>query len=277
VTATARRQRRRAATASARAGTTPILFVVPALLAVAFLAVPLVGLLQQTPWRHLLHELSQPQVLVALRLSLVCSLGAVAISLLVGVPLAFLLARIPFPGRNLVRALTTLPMVLPPVVGGVALLLAFGRRGLAGQWLDRAFGITLPFTTAGAILAEAFVAMPFLVITTEAGLRAMDRRYEDAAATLGAGRWTTFRRVTLPLIAPSLGAGAALCWARALGEFGATITFAGNLPGATQTMPLAVYIALETNLQAAIALSLVLLVISLAVLIVLRDRWFPTA
>jgi molybdate transport system permease protein len=273
---TARRQRRRAATANARAGA-PILMVVPAVLAVGFLAIPLLGLLNQTPWRHLPAELAKPQVRTALRLSLECSLGAVAISLLLGVPLAFLLARVEFPGRNLVRALTTLPMVLPPVVGGVALLLAFGRRGLAGQWLDRAFGITLPFTTAGAILAEAFVAMPFLVITTEAGLRAMDRRYEDAAATLGAGRWTTFRRVTLPLIAPSLGAGAALCWARALGEFGATITFAGNLPGTTQTMPLAVYLALENDLQAAIALSLVLLVVSLAVLIAMRDRWFPTA
>jgi molybdate transport system permease protein len=254
-----------------------LLLLLPALLAVGFLAIPLVGLLNQTAWGNLLHELAQPQVLVALRLSLECSIGAVAISVLIGVPLAFLLARVEFPGRNVVRALTTLPMVLPPVVGGVALLLAFGRRGLAGQWLDRAFGITLPFTTAGAILAEAFVAMPFLVITTEAGLRAMDRRYEDASATLGAGRWTTFRRVTLPLIAPSLGAGAALCWARALGEFGATITFAGNLPGTTQTMPLAVYIALENNLQAAIALSLVLLVVSLALLIAMRDRWFPTA
>ena len=270
MTGTARR--RRAAVAGA-----PILFVVPAALAVAFLAVPLLGLLNQTPWRHLAAELAAPQVRVALRLSLVCSLGAVAISVLFGVPLAWLLARVDFPGRNLVRALTTLPMVLPPVVGGVALLLAFGRRGLVGVWLDRAFGITLPFTTAGAILAEAFVAMPFLIIATEAGLRTMDRRYEDAAATLGAGRWTTFRRVTLPLIAPSLGAGAALCWARALGEFGATITFAGNLPGTTQTMPLAVYLALENDLQAAIALSLVLLVISLAVLIALRDRWFPVA
>jgi molybdate transport system permease protein len=276
VTATARRRRRRAATADARAGA-PLLLVLPALLGVGFLTIPLVGLLKQTSWGSLLHELAQPRVLVALRLSLECSLGAVAISLLVGVPLAFLLARVEFPGRNVVRALTTLPMVLPPVVGGVALLLAFGRRGLAGQWLDRAFGITLPFTTAGAILAEAFVAMPFLVITTEAGLRAMDRRYEDAAATLGAGRWTTFRRVTLPLTAPSLGAGAALCWARALGEFGATITFAGNLPGTTQTMPLAVYLALENDLQAAIALSLVLLVVSLALLIAMRDRWFPTA
>jgi len=274
VTVTARRRRRRAATT--RAGP-PIGFVVPGVLAVGFLGVPLLGLLNQTPWGHLLAELTTPRVLEALRLSLVCSVGAVAVSLLLGVPLAFLLARVEFPGRNFVRALTTLSMVLPPVVGGVALLLAFGRRGLVGRWLDEAFGITLPFTTAGAILAEAFVAMPFLVISTEAGLRAMDRRYEDAAATLGAGRWTTFRRVTLPLIAPSLGAGVALCWARALGEFGATITFAGNLPGVTQTMPLAVYIALETDLQAAIALSLVLLVVSLAVLISLRDRWFPTA
>jgi molybdate transport system permease protein len=269
---TARRPRR---AATPRAGA-PAGFAVPAALAVAFLAIPLAGLLVRTPWSSLGTELASPLVLQALRLSLVCSLGAVAVSVLLGLPLAFLLARVAFPGRNLVRALTTLPMVLPPVVGGVALLLAFGRRGLAGRWLDQALGITLPFTTAGAVLAEAFVAMPFLVITCEAGLRAMDRRYEDAAATLGAGRWLTFRRVTLPLIAPSLGAGVALCWARALGEFGATITFAGNLPGVTQTMPLAVYLALETDLEAAIALSLVLLAISLAVLIALRDRWFPT-
>jgi molybdate transport system permease protein len=255
----------------------PAGFAVPAALAVGFLAIPLLGLLTETPWRQLPAKLTSPLALQAMRLSLVCSLGAVAVSVLLGVPLAFLLARVAFPGRNLVRALTTLPMVLPPVVGGVALLLAFGRRGLVGQWLDQAFGITLPFTTAGAVLAEAFVAMPFLVITCEAGLRAMDRRYEDAAATLGAGRWLTFRRVTLPLIAPSLGAGVALCWARALGEFGATITFAGNLPGVTQTMPLAVYLALETDLTSAIALSLILLAISLAVLIALRDRWFPTA
>ena len=265
-----------ATTAPARSRV-PAGFAVPAALAVGFLAIPLLGLLTETPWRELPTELTSPIVLQALRLSLICSLGAVAVSVLLGVPLAFLLARVAFPGRNLVRALTTLPMVLPPVVGGVALLLAFGRRGLVGQWLDQAFGITLPFTTAGAILAEAFVAMPFLVITCEAGLRAMDRRYEDAAATLGAGRWLTFRRVTLPLIAPSLGAGVALCWARALGEFGATITFAGNLPGVTQTMPLAVYLALETDVEAAIALSLVLLAISLAVLVALRDRWFPTA
>jgi molybdate transport system permease protein len=271
VTGAVRRRR-----AGGRSGV-PTLLLAPAGLAVAFLAIPLVGLLARTPWVSLGAELATPRVLEALRLSLVCSLGAVAVSLVVGVPLAFVLARVQFPGRNLLRALTTLSMVLPPVVGGVALLLAFGRRGLLGRWLDQAFGITLPFTTTGAILAEAFVAMPFLVITTEAGLRAMDRRFEDAAATLGAGRWTTLRRVTLPLIAPSLGAGVALCWARALGEFGATITFAGNLPGTTQTMPLAVYLALETDLEAAIALSLVLLAISLAVLVALRGRWFPTA
>jgi molybdate transport system permease protein len=255
----------------------PPVLLLPAVLGLLFLVLPLFGLLVRTPWTSVPRLLAAPGSLTALRLSLITATLATALALLLGVPLAWLLARVRFPGRRLVRALVTIPLVLPPVVGGVALLLAFGRRGLAGQWLDRVLGITLPFTTTGAILAEAFVAMPFLVITTEAGLRAMDRRYEDAAATLGAGRWLTFRRVTLPLIAPSLFAGIALCWARALGEFGATITFAGNLPGVTQTMPLAVYIALETDLEAAIALSLVLLAISLVVLVALRDRWFPTA
>jgi molybdate transport system permease protein len=182
-----------------------------------------------------------------------------------------------FPGRNLLRALTTLPMVLPPVVGGIALFLAFGRRGLVGSWLDSTFGITLPFTTAGVVMAEAFVAMPFLIITVEAGLRSMDRRYEEAARTLGAKRWRVFTQVTLPLIAPSLFAGAVLCWARALGEFGATITFAGNFPGVTQTMPLAVYLLLETNQEASYILSLVLLLISLLVLVALRHRWLGSA
>jgi molybdate transport system permease protein len=142
-----------------------------------------------------------------------------------------------------------------------------------GRWLADAFGIRLPFTTTGAVMAEAFVAMPFLVVTAEAAFRSLDRRYEDAARTLGAGRWTVFRRVTLPLAGPALAAGAVLCWARALGEFGATITFAGNFPGTTRTMPLAVYLALETRPEAAITLSLVLLAVSLAVLVGLRDRW----
>jgi molybdate transport system permease protein len=182
-------------------------------------------------------------------------------------------ARVDFPGRDALRALTTLPMVLPPVVGGIALLLAFGRRGLLGSWLDSTFGITLPFTTAGVVFAETFVAMPFLVLTVEAGLRSMDRRYEEAARALGAKRWTVFTRVTLPLIAPSLTAGAVLCWARALGEFGATITFAGNFPGVTQTMPLAVYLLLETNPQGSFLLSLILLFVSLVILVGLRHRW----
>src|SRR5690242_12758138 len=166
-----------------------------------------------------------------MRLSLVASLSATLIAVVLGVPLAWILARLQFPGRALLRGLTLLPMVLPPVVGGVALLFAFGRAGVIGGWLERWFGIHLPFTTAGAIMAETFVAMPFLVVTVEAGLRQMDRRFEDAARTLGARRWTVFWRVTLPLIRPALIAGAVLSWARALGEFGATITFAGNFPG----------------------------------------------
>lgn len=253
----------------------PLGFVPLAAVAVAFLTLPLVALLVRAPWSSLPGDLMAPGVLTALRLSLVCSVGALCLSLLFGVPLAWLLARVPFRGRSVVRALVLLPMVLPPVVGGVALLLAFGRNGVAGRWLDSLFGVTLPFTTLGAMLAETFVAMPFLVITVEAGIRAMDRRYEDAAATLGAGRWRTFRLVTLPLIAPALAAGSALSWARALGEFGATITFAGNMPGTTQTMPLAVYLALQNNAGAAITLSLVMLAISLAVLIGLRGHWFP--
>jgi molybdate transport system permease protein len=190
---------------------------------------------------------------------------------LFGFPLAWLLARGQFRGKGVVRGLTTLPMVLPPVVGGIALLLAYGRRGFIGEPLDKATGISLPFTLAGVIVAESFVAMPFFVITVESGLRSMNRRLEDAARSLGAKRWTVFRRVTLPLIWPSLAAGTVLTWARALGEFGATITFAGNLPGVTQTMPLAIYISQSSGqLDEAIALSLVLVVVSLVVMIFRR-------
>ena len=253
----------------------PLALAVPFVLALSFVVLPLAGLLWKAPWSHAVDDLTTSTVGTALRLSLVCSLGAMAISALLGVPLAWVLARIDIPGRSLLRALTMLPMVLPPVVGGVALLLAFGRNGLVGQWLYRATGYSLPFTTAGAMLAEAFVAMPFLVLTVEAGLRSADRRLEDAAATLGANRWTTFRRVTIPMVAPSLFAGLALAWARALGEFGATITFAGNFPGTTQTVPLAVYVALESQPDVAIVLSLLLLAFSVVVLVSLRDRWFP--
>ena len=255
----------------------PRVFVLLAALAALFFLLPLLGLVARTPWSSAWRELESPQTREALRLSIVCSVGATAASIVFGLPLAWVNARLRYPGRDLVRALTTLPMVLPPVVGGVALLLAFGRRGIAGQWLAQAFGVQLPFTTGGAIMAEAFVAMPFLVVTVEAGLRSMDVRYEEAARTLGAGRWLLLRRVTLPLIAPSLFAGAVLCWARALGEFGATITFAGNFPGTTQTMPLAVYVDLESRPDAAIVLSLLMLGVSMAVLVTLRDRWLATA
>ncbi|MHC5903713.1 molybdate ABC transporter permease subunit [Streptomyces sp. S6] len=256
--------------------TVPLPLLLPALLGVAFLLLPLLSLLIRTPWRSLPDLLTTPEVWEALRLSLLCATAATAVSLLVGVPLAWLLARVDFPGRALLRALVTLPLVLPPVVGGVALLMAFGRNGVAGRWLDTWFGITLPFTTTGVVIAEAFVAMPFLVISVEGTLRAADPRYEEAAATLGATRFTAFRRVTLPLIAPGIAAGAVLAWARALGEFGATITFAGNFPGRTQTMPLSVYLALQNNPESAMALSLVLLTVSIAVLAALREKWLRT-
>lgn len=257
-----------------RARRPPVVVLVLGAAAVVFVALPFVGLLQRTPWAELGSLLTSDRATEALRLSLITSIGATALSLVLGVPLAWLLARVEFPGRSLVRALVVLPMVLPPVVGGAALLFALGRRGLVGEWLDAELGILLPFSTAGVVVAATFVALPFLVITVEAAFRSLDQRYEDAAATLGAGRWTTFRRVTVPMVAPSLVAGAVLCWARALGEFGATITFAGNLQGRTQTLPLAVFVALEEDRDAAIALSLVLVAVSLAVLVALRDRWF---
>lgn len=237
-------------------------------------ALPLVALVWRAPWSSAWQELSRAPARDALRLSLVTSVAATAIAIVLGVPLAWVQARVTYRGKRLVRALTVLPMVLPPVAGGVALLLALGRRGIVGTYLDQ-IGVNLPFTTAGAIVAEAFVAMPFLVLTLESAFRSSDRRLEDAARTLGAGRFAVFRRVTLPLVFPSFLAGTVLCWARALGEFGATITFAGNLQGATQTLPLFVYIKLQgANPDAAIVLSLVLVGVSLAVLVGLRDRWF---
>ncbi len=251
----------------------PLVLAVPAFAGLAFLVVPLAGLLVRAPWSTLGTRLFSAEVGQALTLSLVCASLATVLCLVLGVPLAWLLARGDVPGRRVLRALVTVPLVLPPVVGGVALLLVLGRRGVVGQYLHEWFGFSLPFTTAGVVVAEAFVAMPFLVIAVEGALRGADPRYEEAAATLGASRWLTFRRVTLPSIAPGVVAGTVLCWARALGEFGATITFAGNFPGRTQTMPLAVYLALETDPQAAIVLSLVLLAVSVVVLAALRDRW----
>lgn len=238
------------------------------------MVLPLAALVQRAPWSSLGSDLSQHQAFAALRLSLETSLGALALSATLGVPLAWMLARKRFAGRALVRALVTLPMVLPPVVGGIALLYAFGRQGFAGHLLYDLTGWRFAFNTSGAILAEAFVSMPFLVVTAEATFSSLDRRAEEAAATLGASAAYRFRRVTLPAVAPALGAGAALVWARALGEFGATITFAGNFPGTTQTTPLLVYLDIESGHEGtALALSLVLLAVCLAVLVGLRGRW----
>ncbi|MDN5930975.1 MAG: molybdate ABC transporter permease subunit [Pseudonocardia sp.] len=256
----------------------PVALVLPAVLGLAFLVVPLLGLVIQAPWDTLLTRITSPTVLTALQLSLTTASLATVVCLVLGIPLAWLLARSDLPGTSFLRALVTVPLVLPPVVGGVALLLVLGRNGLIGQYLEAWFGFSLPFTTAGVVVAEAFVAMPFLVIAVDGALRGADRRFEDAAATLGASRWLIFRRVTLPMVAPGIAAGAVLCWARALGEFGATITFAGNFPGETQTMPLAVYLALETDPEAAIVLSLVLLAVSIIVLASMRDKWIsPSA
>ena len=254
----------------------PALAIAIAAIAVTAFALPLAGLLWRAPWSSAWRELTSEAAVDALRLSLLTSLAATAVALVLGVPLAWVQARVDYPGKSVVRALTTLPMVLPPVVGGVALLFALGRRGLVGSELDR-LGIQLPFTTAGAIAAETFVAMPFLVLTLEAAFRTADPRLEEAARTLGASRGHVFRRVTLPSVRPSLIAGAVLCWARALGEFGATITFAGNLPGETQTLPLFVYLRFEgSGADAAVVLSLVLVAISLLVVVGLRDRWLTT-
>jgi molybdate transport system permease protein len=247
--------------------------VLIAAVGIAFFALAFIGLLWKVPWSSAWHVLSAAGSRKALRLSLVCSVWATVLAMFFGVPIAWLLARIDFPGRGIARALCTLSMVLPPVVAGIALFYALGRRGILGQYLDRWFGITLPFTTAGVVVAQTFVAMPFLILTVEAAFRQQDLQYEDAARTLGASRWYLFRRVTLPAIRPGLIAGGVLAWARALGEFGATITFAGNFPGRTQTMPLSIYLAAETNPDEALVLSLVLVAVSFGVLVALRDRY----
>ena len=249
----------------------PLLLAAPAVLALLLILLPMAGLLRRTPWSRLPSLLGTSGVREALLLSLRCTAGAVLVCLLLGVPLAWVLARSSLPGRRLLRGLVTVPLVLPPVVGGVALLLAFGRKGVLGPLLVSA-GAVPAFTPYGVVLAESFVALPFLVLTVEGALAGLDPAAEDVAATLGARPLRTFLTVTLPAVAPSVGAGLALAAARALGEFGATITFAGSLPGATQTVPLAVYQLLEDDPPAAYALSAVLLLISVGLVVGLRSR-----
>jgi molybdate transport system permease protein len=251
----------------------PWFLLIPGLLAVIFLVLPVIGLVTQAPWGSFGTLLSDPVTRDALRISAVSSLVATAICIVLGTPLAWLLARNALPGTRFIRALVVVPLLLPPVVAGVSLLTAFGRRGFAGSFLYDNFGIQFPFTTTGVVLAEAFVAMPFLIITVEAGFRGMRKEYEEVAATLGASSWQTFRHVTLPLVAPALLSGVVLCWARAVGEFGATIGFAGNFPGVTQTMPLAIYSQLEIDRSLAIGLSTILLIVCLVILVLLRRTY----
>jgi molybdate transport system permease protein len=239
--------------------------------AAALVALPFASLLVRVEPLALLGRLGEPAILAALRLSVLTSLLATVVAVLAGTPLAWLLETRRFPGRRVCEVLVDLPMVVPPTVAGFALLLAFGRAGLAGGGLA-AFGVALPFTTAAVVIAQAFMAFPFFVGAARAGFRQIDRRYLDAAAALGADEATTFVRVAWPLARPALVAGTAMACARALGEFGATITFAGNLPGVTQTMPLAVYVALHEDLDAAVALSVVLLAIAVTILAVLRHE-----
>lgn len=242
-------------------------------LAFAFLVLPLLAIVARAPWGRLLSVLGDGPVLQALVLSMRTASLATLVGLVVGVPLAWLLARGGLRGTGVVRALVTLPMVLPPVVGGVALLSLLGRRGIVGQWLHQWFGLSIPFTTAAVVLAQAFVALPFLVLSVDGALRGLDRGQEDVARTLGASEWTVFRRITLPRLAPAIGAGAVLCFARALGEFGATITFAGNFPGTTRTMPIAIYLAMQQDPAAALTMSVLLMTICAVVLVLLRSHW----
>ena len=245
----------------------------PAVLALVFLLLPLAGLLVRAPWGDAAEVLGSAAARQALGLSLITATAAMVLAIILGVPLAWLIARPGLRGASVLRALVTVPLVLPPVVGGVALFTVLGRSGLLGRPLYALTGFAFPFTPYAVVLAQTFVALPFLVLAVEGALRASDPRYEEAAATLGARPLTVFRRVTLPLVGPGIAAGAVLAWARALGEFGATITFAGNFPGTTRTMPLEVYLALETDPDAALLLSVLLLAVSVAVLILLRDRW----
>ena len=252
----------------ARAG-----LVIPAWVAIAFLLVPLAALLVKVDWIAIPAHMTNPIVIPALRLSMVTTSSTLVICALLGTPLAWLLARSTHRATPWLRALVTVPLVLPPVVGGVALLMAYGREGVVGRVLFDVAGWSIPFTTVAVVFAEVFVALPFYVLAVEGSMRGLDPRYDGMATTLGASPWRTFRTVVVPMVGPGIASGAALAWARALGEFGATITFAGSFPGRTQTAPLAVYYLLESDPQAAISLSLVMLLISVVILGALRGRW----
>lgn len=258
---------------------TPFTLVAPAVLGVALLILPLIALVGRASWATLWQDVTSPVALDALRLSVLSGVAATALCLALGLPLALLMARSGPRVSALLRAVVAVPLVLPPMVGGVALLFLFGRTSPIGQFIDSVWGVTLPFSTAAVVIAQSFVALPFLVLSVEGSLRSLGTGYEQAAATLGAGRWMVLTRITLPLAAPGLVAGVILCFARAIGEFGATALFAGNAPGITQTMPLAIYTAFNgagDGRDAAVALSLLLLGAAVLVLVCVR-AWRPGA
>ena len=266
------------AVAARPAGLVPRTLALPVTLAIAFLVLPLVALVGRVQWGTVGSDVTSPQALSALGLSVATGLGATAVCVVVGVPLALVIARSTPRVAALLRAIVTVPLVLPPMVGGVALLFLFGRAGWLGELLGDV-GIRLPFTTTAVVMAQTFVALPFLVLALEGSLRATGTGFEQAAAALGAGRWTILRRITLPLAIPGLVAGTVLCFARAIGEFGATALFAGNAPGVTQTMPLAIYTAFNgggVEQGTAVALALLLLVTAIGVLLLVR-AWRPEA
>jgi molybdate transport system permease protein len=266
------RRRRPADRAPSTALALPRLLWVPAALAFALIALPVVGLALRADWPRLPELLVSTASLAALRLSLETAAISTALCVLLGGPLAVVLARGRLRGLRLLRSVVLLPLVLPPVVGGLALLYLLGRLGLVGRLLDLWFGITIPFTTAAVVLAQTFVALPFLVVAVEGALRTAGQRYEAVAATLGAGPRYAFARVTVPLVLPGLVSGAILGFARCLGEFGATIAFAGSLEGTTRTLPLLVYLERETDVDGAVALSLLLVVVAVLVIALARPR-----
>jgi molybdate transport system permease protein len=238
---------------------------VPAGAGALFIVLPLAAMISRVEWTHFIDLITSASSLAALELSLRTSAVSTLLCLVFGVPMAMVLARTTFPGKQFVRSLVLLPLVLPPVVGGIALLYTFGRRGLLGHTLD-VLGIQIAFSTTAVVLAQTFVALPFLVVSLDGALRSSGQRFEAVAATLGARPTTVFRRVTLPLVLPGLAAGAVLSFARSLGEFGATITFAGSLQGVTRTLPLEIYLQREVDPNAAVALSLVLVLVAVVVI-----------
>jgi molybdate transport system permease protein len=242
----------------------PRWLLVPAVLGGLFVVLPLIAMLTRVDWSRFLDLITSESSLAALQLSLFTSSLSTLVCIVLGVPLAMVLARASFPGQGILRSVLLLPLVLPPVVGGIALLYTFGRRGLLGPTLD-VLGCPLAFSTGAVVIAQAFVAMPFLVVSLEGTLRAVGQRYETVAATLGARPSTVLWRVTVPLVLPGLASGAVLSFARSLGEFGATLTFAGSMQGVTRTLPLEIYLQRVDDPDAAIALSLVLIVVAILV------------